>query len=261
MIKASGLFILILSVMSCTSTNTNLSANKILPRKGYVFVKKIVNLQKCKNSVCKTGKITSAGSGFIVKITHKGSFIMTAAHVCATDTSELQKGVQVKDLLKVQTLDGRYYNVSVLKYNREIDACLMYADELVDNVQEVSLSQDAPKEGDKVYNIASPYGIHYDNVVPIFEGRYFGTRNFKAFYTFNAGPGSSGSMILNENGELIGLLHSVYIDMHSIVVSVSYDSLIQFIKTGLIEYTTSHAKELHNYKTYSDYGVGVGFKY
>jgi len=36
--------------------------------------------------------------------------------------------------------------------------------------------------------------------------------------------------------------------MHSIVVSVRYDSLMQFIRKGLIQHLTSQARELNEYK-------------
>ena len=250
MIRMISLLILALSMVSCTTMYTSLSANEILPREGYVFVKKIVNLRRCGENTCETGRISSAGSGFVIKITYKGSFVMTASHVCATDKDSLLAGVEAVDNLKVETLSGHFYKAVVLDHDPEIDACLMFAEDLVDDVEEVALADSAPKEGDKVFNIASPYAIHYPNVVPIFEGRYIGERGFNGFYTFEAGPGSSGSMILNEKGELIGLLHSVFRSMHSVVVSVKYDSLMQFIKKTLVQHSTSHMKELHDYNIY-----------
>lgn len=248
MLKAISTIVLILSLISCSSLKPSLTANDILPRKGYVFIKKVVNLKKCTEEKCETGRVASVGSGFVVKITHKGAFVATAAHVCATDKEDLLTGVIVTDTLKVETLDGRWYNATMLEYDRDLDACLMFAENLTGGVVRVPLSEEAPKEGDKVYNIASPYGIHYTDVVPIFEGRYFGEIRFKGFYSFNAAPGSSGSMILNEKGELIGLLHSVYSRMYTIVVSVRYDNLMQFIKHGIVKHATAHAKEAHQYK-------------
>jgi len=247
MIRMISLFVLALTMVSCNTTTNNLSVNEVLPRKGYVYVKKIVNLRKCAENSCETGRISSAGSGFIIKLTYKGAFILTASHVCATNRDNLLPGVEAIDTLKVETLGGRYYDAIVLDHDPEIDACLMFAEDLVDNVEEVKLSNEAPREGDKVYNIASPYGIHYPNVVPIFEGRYFGEKGSKGFYSFDAGPGSSGSMILNERGELIGLLHSVYRNMHSVVVSVRYDSLMQFIRKGLVQHTVTHIEEIRRY--------------
>jgi len=250
MLRITSLLFLAAALISCSSTHTSLSVNDILPREGYVFVKKIVNLRRCGENTCETGRISSAGSGFVIKITYKGSFIMTASHVCVTDKDNLLPGVEAVDNLKVETLSGRFYKATVLDHDPEIDACLMFAEDLVDDVEEVKLASSAPKEGDKVFNIASPYGIHYPNVVPIFEGRYIGQRGFNGFYTFEAGPGSSGSMILNEKGELIGLLHSVFRSMHSIVVSVRYDNLMQFIKKTLVQHVTGHMKELHDYNMY-----------
>ena len=250
MMRAIILFISAIMVLSCSTVHTNLSANDILPRKAYVFIKIIVNLKRCTGDVCETGRITAAGSGFIIKTTYKGSFIMTASHVCATDKSILQSGVEAEDKLKVETLDGRNYDAVVLTHDPKIDACLMFAEDLVSDIEEVKLSDSEPKEGDKVYNIASPHTIHFKNIVPIFEGRYIGQRGVNGFYTFDAAPGSSGSMILNEDGELIGLLHSVFIKMHSVVVSVRYRDLMHFIKRGLIEHAGKQMKELHDYNKY-----------
>ena len=238
-------------IVGCGALKPSLSINDIVPREGYVFVKKMVKLKKCEKQKCTNGTISSVGSGFVIKITHRGSFIATAAHVCSTDKTELLPNVTSVDKIKVETLDGRWYDATVLDYDRDLDACVMFVKNLVSGVEEVPLSRTAPKEGDKVYNIASPYGIHYPNVVPIFEGRYFGKSALKAFYSFEAAPGSSGSMIINEDGELIGLLHSVYYRMYSVVVSVRYENLIQFLQNVLIQHSTSHMKELEEYKKYS----------
>ena len=251
MTKTISLIVSSLMLLSCTAATPHLSAHEILPRKGYVFIKKTVLLKKTTKEKIERGQMTSVGSGFVIKITHKGAFIMTAAHVCVTKQDDLLPNVEAQDVLKVETLDGRWFNTRVIKANHTIDACIVFAEDLVTDIEEVKTADEAPKEGDKVYNIASPYGIHYNNVVPIFEGRYFGSTAFKSFYSFEAAPGSSGSMILNSDGELIGLLHSVYRDMYSIAVGVKYDALIQFIKNSLIEHSTEHMKEMRDYNQFT----------
>tara|TARA_R110000824_G_scaffold250015_3_gene438834 strand:- start:87 stop:869 length:783 start_codon:yes stop_codon:yes gene_type:complete len=255
--NAVMIMLMMITLTSCTSANKSLSVSEVLPREGYVFIKKIVNLRKCDDGTCMDGRISSAGSGFIVKTTFKGSFVMTASHVCVTNRANLLPGVTATDILQVETLAGKFYDAVVLSHNPDIDACLMFAENLTSGIEQVSLASSPPVPGDKVYNIASPYGIHYPNVVPIFEGRYIGERGHKGFYTFDAGPGSSGSMILNEDGELIGLLHSVYRDMHQIVVSVDYTSLKQFIQRGLIEHSTSHHREMHDWNIYSSNKINL----
>jgi len=246
MLRAICLFILTGFMVSCGTLN-NKSANDILPRKGYIYIKKTVDLRICVDDICTQGQMASAGSGFVVKRTYKGSFIVTAAHVCSTKKEDVPENIKFRDNLHVETLSGDTFKAVVVSKNTKIDVCMIFAEDLVDGVKEVKLAARAPKEGDKVFNIASPYGIHYDNVVPIFEGRYIGRKGFAGLFTFDAGPGSSGSMILNDKGELIGVLHSVYVRMNSIVVGVEYHALRQFIRRSLIEHSTSHIKHSKEY--------------
>ncbi len=246
MLRAICLFILTGFMVSC-GTLSNKSANDILPRKGYIYIKKTVDLRICVNDICTQGQMASAGSGFVVKKTYKGSFIVTAAHVCSTEKEDIPENIKFRDNLYVETLGGDTFKAVVVSKNTKIDVCMIFAEDLVDGIEEVRLASRAPKEGDKVFNIASPYGIHYDNVVPIFEGRYIGSKGFTGLFTFDAGPGSSGSMILNDKGELIGVLHSVFTKMHSVVVAVEFYALRQFIRRSLIEHATSHVQRSKKY--------------
>jgi len=224
--------------ISCGS-GLKYSVHDVLPFKGYIFVKKIVEIHLCKKKKCQHDRLTAYGSGFVVKTTYKGSYVMTAAHVCTTRKPPVNYQIKVK--MKVQTRGGRYFNAQVLDFNKEVDVCIMFVEDMINGIEAVTISSRAPKAGDKVFNIASPYGIHDIDMTPIFEGRYVGEDIYDAMYTFPAAGGSSGSMILNEKGELIGLLHSVYIRMNTIVLSARYDDLKQFIQKSLIE----NAQEKH----------------
>jgi S1-C subfamily serine protease len=219
-------------MVSC-GTLSNKSANDILPRKGYIYIKKTVDLRICVNDICTQGQMASAGSGFVVKKTYKGSFIVTAAHVCSTEKEDIPENIKFRDNLYVETLGGDTFKAVVVSKNTKIDVCMIFAEDLVDGVKEVKLASRAPKEGDKV--------------VPIFEGRYIGSKGFTGLFTFDAGPGSSGSMILNDKGELIGVLHSVFTKMHSVVVAVEFYALKQFIRRSLIEHATSHVQRSKKY--------------
>jgi len=252
MFRVTALLMAMLVFISCGSTNKNMSASEFLPRKGYIFVKKTINLKKCLISEetgepqCMEGEFISVGSGFVVDVAYGGSYVMTAAHVCMQDRNDLLPEVEMSVALQAETLDGRTFEAKTLDYNREMDICMMFVKDLFSDIQKVEIAESAPKEGDKVFNIASPYGIHYPNVVPIFEGRYIGKRGHKSFYTFEAAPGSSGSMILNSEGKLIGLLHSVHRRLYTVVVSANYGDLKGFI-TKVI---TMHQRLLQPTSTY-----------
>ena len=74
----------------------------------------------------------------------------------------------------------------------------------------------------------------YD-MVPIFEGRYAGEEGGQDVYSLAATFGSSGSMILNSKGELVGMVHSVLVKFRNIAISSPYEKLMNFIRDGLSE--------------------------
>jgi S1-C subfamily serine protease len=173
-----------------------------------------------------------------VKIVGDGSFASTAAHVCEDNVPPDMESPTTKTLAhyKMRRLDGTEYSATVLTYDRDIDACLMFVENLTEEVKAVKISSTKPEPGDRIYNIAAPIAIFRPNMVPIIEGRYNGDSDNLAWYTLMAAPGSSGSMVLNEKGELIGLVHSVYVRFPTITLGVRYDDLIGFIKNNLNKY-------------------------
>jgi hypothetical protein len=68
------------------------------------------------------------------------------------------------------------------------------------------------------------------------EGRYNGEDENVALYTLPAAPGSSGSMIVNEGGQLVGMVHSVFTRFHVMTLSTRYEDLKHFIKYNLKKY-------------------------
>jgi S1-C subfamily serine protease len=240
MIRALTLaMVLLVASVSCGHGTGGRRGSEILPRKSYVFIKKFVKLKKCIGDTCHEGKFASVGSGFVIDVTKKGSYVGTASHVCYEDQSKYILGVKVESKLMVEALDGREYDAQIVDHDPNIDICVMFVEHMVSGIERVVIADEKPKEGDKVYNIASPHGIHYKNVVPIFEGRYIGQRGDAAFYTFDAAPGSSGSMILNREGELVGVLHSVFVKMQSIIVAVTFEDMKSFI----YESVSKHKKD------------------
>ena len=73
----------------------------------------------------------------------------------------------------------------------------------------LKISQNMPTLGDKVYNMAAPFGIFGPKMILMFEGYYSGrdSRNVH-FFTVPTRPGSSGSPMLNSRGEVISVIHS-----------------------------------------------------
>jgi S1-C subfamily serine protease len=201
-------------------------------------VRKVLTIIKCENNQCVSRDFKSAASAFVVKTEQEGSFAITAAHVCEDKVPpEMEsKTTKTSAIYTLRRLDGEAYTASVLTYDSKIDVCLLFVKDLVEGVEAVKISPTKPVPGDKIYNISAPIAIFYPNMVPIIEGQYNGETVGLAWYTLMAAPGSSGSMVLNDKGELIGLVHSVYVRFPTITLGARYDDLLHFIKKNLTKY-------------------------
>ena len=223
------IFVLSLTI-SCGTMNSNIEDN--FPRDGFAFISKTVELKKCIGEKCMTMDLRSTGSGYVVRVTEKGAYIVTAAHVCDGESGLLETVTQ-KVKMKVSTILLETYDAEILKKDAEIDACLLFAEGLTTGVSVIPLAMEPPKKGERVYNLAAPMGVFNYDMVPIFEGRYAGKDGGQDLYTLPATFGSSGSMLLNSKGELVGMVHSVLTKFRNVAISSPFHKLMRFIRSGL----------------------------
>jgi S1-C subfamily serine protease len=160
------------------------------------------NPETSKDSIC---DINSAlASGVLVNKTDKGFYILTAAHICKI---EEVKDIKIQQLV-IYDLNKKMYFSDIVAIDTKNDLCLLYSKEKIDTIP-VTISRVKPEPADRIYNIAAPSGIYTKDMVPIFDGRYLGDEENNSFYSVYATHGSSGSMILNHRGDLIGILTHV----------------------------------------------------
>lgn len=237
-------FLLFGVLILCNSCVRPASLNQgDLPRESFIHLNKSFKIYQCGGNTCARAEIAnlrSGASGFIIRVTSKGSYIITAAHFCE-DKTPTMKNVRIVSSLVSTRLDGKEYKSEILEYQRDIDVCLVFAEGLTSGVHAVRLSNVAPVPGDKVFNLAAPFSIVAPNVVPIMEGRYNGQSDSNDFYTLPAGPGSSGSMIINEDNELIGMVHSVFVRFNVIALSTTFENLMNFININLRKHSKDSA--------------------
>ena len=229
-VMMSTLMFVLLFTFSCGTMNSNIENN--FPRDGFSFISKTVTLKKCVGEKCMTMDLRSTGSGYVVRVTDKGAYIVTAAHVCDGERGLLAT-VSQEIKMKVTTILLESYEAKILKKDASIDACLLFAEGLTSGVSVIPLATKPPKKGERVYNIAAPLGVFDYDMVPIFEGRYAGEESGQDLYTLPATFGSSGSMLLNSKGELVGMVHSVLAKFRNVAISSPYQKLMDFIKSGL----------------------------
>jgi len=217
--------------------NPDVSVKEILPRHSFVKLQKSTKIRFCNPDPsglepCLTRKMGSSASGFVVANDSEGSYIVTAAHVC--DDGEIDNliksgpGFEVLEKnFSLIDIEGKKFNVMTLNYIKKYDVCMLYSYGFYK--PPVKIAKAEPSPGDVAYNLAAPIGIFDPNMVPILHGHYNGISRGIALYSIPAAGGSSGSPIFNSNGELTGLIHSVYIRFPYISLSPTYKELIGFI--------------------------------
>ena len=186
------------------------------------------------------------GSGGIVAHTNNSSIVLTAAHVVdqfgqtpPSDPSaiqgvirayagitgtpleiakiEFQEGILIaqgiETTVSVAASDGRDYQIESINCHNVHDVCLITTSERINNISPLTISSSPPVIGDKVHCAQGPFGYAIPGMmVPLFEGTFSGSTPqvmgslAKDYYTFPVAPGSSGSLIVNRSGQIIGIV-------------------------------------------------------
>ncbi|NIR16326.1 MAG: trypsin-like peptidase domain-containing protein, partial [Desulfobacterales bacterium] len=175
------------------------------------------------------------GSGTIISTTPEGGFVLTAAHVCLM--SNQYEDIYVRDMK-----GGRSPSV-IVRVDKKRDMCVLYVSELTGKA--VTVAMMAPKAGDEVFSISSPYGAESigDGMVPVIRGTYGGKYTPSSvpdvvwdIYHLRIAPGSSGGMIVNRHGHMVGMTHRVMIlnghimNYTDLSMGVQYEDLKEFMK-------------------------------
>lgn len=198
-------------------------------------------------------RVTGAtGSASIVARSFNGAYILTAAHMC--DRSDVIKRYDAIDeelgngknkyLQKhfVLDIDAFKYNVKVVGFDWELDSCIVFAWGLFGPALEIAMSE--PKIGEKIYNFAAPAGFFKKNLMPLFDGYFVGHWDSNtSVYTLPVIGGSSGSPVVNDQGQLVGLVYARHNRFHHIAISPKFKNLRKFIIDTIRADAKKQAKE------------------
>ena len=176
------------------------------------------------------------GSGAVIAQDSCHSFVITAAHVCKPDDfMTLLPGVEFDATILVTDYWGNEHEADIIEYDVGHDICLLRTEG--NWAAPVPIASDMPEIGEEVYNMAAPRGVFRPGMVPLFTGLYSGTSwSGEEYYTVPVSPGSSGSIILNEDGEVVGILHSAIREFGHIAIASSLESVQELVRTNVYTY-------------------------
>lgn len=171
------------------------------------------------------------GSGVVVGHNEKlGTLTLTAGHVCDPGPAAEKKKKEDTAIWKMRviTKTGEWQEATQVFVAKKFDACLINT-KLMD-APVIPLSAERPVIGDKIYNISAPFGAYSADLSMMFEGIYSGKMQIPSgemldVYSMPATHGMSGSPMLNEAGEIVGVLSRVNAGFHHITLSVLFEDL------------------------------------
>jgi len=173
---------------------------------------------------------TFSSSGLMFNRVEGVTYILTAAHFCIQENSDYAI-VSAEDLtneIYVRTDNSLRYDAEVIHYDTDTDICLMSSDIPID--RSISLSKKMPLEGSKIYYVGAPIGVHIPNASARFEGIYSGCNGERCVYTIPSAHGSSGSLIINRRGDIVGMVLASVIDFNYITLGVGVRELREFLE-------------------------------
>jgi S1-C subfamily serine protease len=207
-----------------------------------IYVKENLKPTQCLTDGCKDKKMPDAinmyskGSGAV--IAHKGdeTYIITAAHVCLSNTApdhltingESYSFVSTVKITAIDYYGGKHESL-VVGSDPANDVCILKTQNTWS--RPIRFANSMPLRGEKIYNIAAPRGIFYPGMVLMFEGYYSGyDGDQRQFFSIPAGPGSSGSVILNSSGEIVSVVHSAAISFENLAIGSSLSSILKLLQ-------------------------------
>lgn len=151
-----------------------------------------------------------SGSGTVIKVNKTGTFILTAAHVIYINKIVLDGENLIKELKKAKEIKikikKKSYKASIVKIDIELDVAVLQINKIL-KVKPVAIADKCPTIGDTVWMIGNPNGT----VGLINKGILSAIKKDKLLISTAGYYGNSGGMVLNVEGELIGVLRSVII--------------------------------------------------
>lgn len=215
-----------------------------MPTEAFGMIRHSMLLKICHGDQCaiKTSASTSSGAFFARSRSNPDyGFFLTAGHSCAKPKipKNLKDEMKITILTSAITVVDENLNkmsTEVIRIDSKNDLCvlkvLLHPDA---NLKYLDIAEDPPARGERVYNMAAPYGYFGRKTVMLFEGFYSGRPGIhEAVFSIPTRPGSSGSPILNSSMQIVGVIYAGVDKLENLSIASPHDS-IRAIVDSVIE--------------------------
>ena len=171
---------------------------------------------------------TASGVGILSR--NDITYVLTADHFCHPGEFYFMSTVndKIESDIWVTNDKGVTYIAEIVYSDAQKDLCLLSTKAYIKN--NISLSGFKPEIGEKVYAVSAPYGIHEKGVSLHFEGIFSGCdEGDMCYYTIPATGGSSGSLVFDSKGRIIGMIQMTTMGFKAISLGVGSDTIRQFL--------------------------------
>ena len=164
-----------------------------------------------------------SGSAIMIETSKDESWGITAAHVCYPEVMDPWTMRLDSWLMLAIDTSGNVRPIEVLALDTETDVCIFKMP--YESAAVVPLAHKMPLIGERVYLGAFPLGVYEPGHVPFFEGFYAGILNGKDSFTIPVAPGSSGGGIVNQKGELIGIVSMAIQGFENLTLTANIENI------------------------------------
>lgn len=200
-------------------------------KRAFVFLRLDIELQACAYKEgeliqCQEGHAAKTASGFVIDKTDAHMSIITAAHFCKDHAGKVEREQTAGELQVRSTGESKLtikdYAANTFTNDKitiiaqdpmtDIDTCLIQVDDpsLSDlDIMPVTLADMPPLWGDYIFHVGAPRGIYVQGSPLIFQGIFVGKPDDRDVYVVTSYtlPGSSGGMIVDATGRVVGMIH------------------------------------------------------
>ena len=181
------------------------------------------------------------GTTFAIQRHEGETLLLTAGHTCASMNSTNKniesffqafkfprsenKPLRSQKYRYVYDINKQKYPINNVIYSNSDnpDICMLSVKGMFPH--NVTIAKHPPQLGQRIVNVAAPFGIFNKQTVILFDGYYSGHMNGNDIYSIPAAPGSSGAPVFHDN-KLVGFIHSTDKRLNHI----SYGTSLQVIK-------------------------------